>query len=188
MISNSLAGSNKFKTKIKLKVKKNLQVICEINGIAPRFCLVLSDTYSEPNHVSKIKHFTKIVHSWIPLTIFAKTFVLEIWLGYEFVSDYPGFFSFVINRKRRERKTGSKGSDHCSSYTKACIFEKLVLRISLLENVHWTIHISWSIFQICMKFVLPNPRVSHWYVCSYLVTNSISLHLIFFVSHFSQEV
>ena len=161
MISNSLAGSNKFKIKIKLKVKKNLQIICEINGIAPRCCLVLSDTYSEPSHASKIENFTKIVHSWIPLTIFAKTFVLEIWLGYEFVSDYPGFFSFVINRKRRERKTGSKGSDHCSSYSKACIFEKLVLRISLLENVHWTIHISWSIFQICMKFVLPNPRVCH---------------------------
>ena len=40
--------------------------------------------------------FAKIVSGWMESTIFAKKSISDIWLGSEFVSDNPGFFSAII--------------------------------------------------------------------------------------------
>ena len=36
--------------------------------------------------IPKIEHFAKIVNSLYPLTIFAKSFILDVWLGSECAS------------------------------------------------------------------------------------------------------
>ena len=63
-------------------------------GIKLMFFLVVlvcntlnTNTYSKPNQTSQIKRFTKIVNSFQPLTIFAKSFILDIQLGSDFTSE-----------------------------------------------------------------------------------------------------
>ena len=45
-----------------------------------------SDPYSEPTQKSKIKLFAKTINAWKPLFIFIKSFILDVWLGSEYVS------------------------------------------------------------------------------------------------------
>ena len=66
-------------------------------GIAPSFYLVLSEEYSKPTQTSKKERLAKLVDGWIPLTVFAKSFLLDVWLGSEYVSHYPGTFSIIVN-------------------------------------------------------------------------------------------
>ena len=40
-----------------------------------------------------MKYFTKTAHGWIQLTIFAKSSILNVSQGDEYVSDYPEAFS-----------------------------------------------------------------------------------------------
>ena len=40
----------------------------------------------EPSQTSKMEHFAKIVNIFKPLTIFAKTTILDVWLGSVYVS------------------------------------------------------------------------------------------------------
>ena len=47
--------------------------------------------------MNNMKCFPKIVNSWIQSTIFAKSSILDISLGSEYVSDYPEALSIVIN-------------------------------------------------------------------------------------------
>ena len=46
-----------------------------------------SEAYSEPCQTPKIELFVKIVSGWKLLTIFAKSFILDIWRGSEYASD-----------------------------------------------------------------------------------------------------
>ena len=39
------------------------------------------EAYPEPSKTSKMELFVKIVNDFYPLTIFAKSFILDIWLG-----------------------------------------------------------------------------------------------------------
>ena len=57
---------------------------------------VLSEAYSEPSQTFKMERFSKMVNGWILLTFFAKNFILDVWLGSEHVSDYPGIFSIIV--------------------------------------------------------------------------------------------
>ena len=60
------------------------------------FCLVLSGKHFLCE-ASDVKCFAKMVTGWTQITIFAKTFILDVWLDSEYVSDYPGAFSIIIN-------------------------------------------------------------------------------------------
>ena len=46
-----------------------------------------SQVYNETIQTSKIEPFVKLVNGWKPLIIFAKRFILDIWLGSEYASD-----------------------------------------------------------------------------------------------------
>ena len=48
----------------------------------------LTGTYSEPRQTSKIVLFAKTVNSWKPLTIFAKSPILNIWQDPEYAPDW----------------------------------------------------------------------------------------------------
>ena len=43
----------------------------------------LLDPYSEPSQTSKMELFAKLVKGFLPLTVFAKSYILDIWLGFE---------------------------------------------------------------------------------------------------------
>ena len=49
--------------------------------------MLSAEGYSKPNRTSKMERFTKIVNGLNPLTVFAKSFVLDVWQGSEFASD-----------------------------------------------------------------------------------------------------
>ena len=51
---------------------------------------------SEPSQTSKMDFFEKIINSWKPLTIFAKSTILEVWLSSAYVS---GQWSFCLQTK-----------------------------------------------------------------------------------------
>ena len=40
-----------------------------------------TEAYPEPSQTSKMELFAKIVNGFYPLTIFGKSFILDIWLG-----------------------------------------------------------------------------------------------------------
>ena len=42
--------------------------------------------YSEPRQTYKIEHFTKIDNDWKPLTIFAKSSIISVWLFSEYTT------------------------------------------------------------------------------------------------------
>ena len=46
-----------------------------------------SEMYSDPYHTCKWEIFTKIVHGFHPLTIFAKSSLLDVWWKCEYASD-----------------------------------------------------------------------------------------------------
>ena len=50
------------------------------------------EAYSEHSQTSKMEHFPKIVNSWKPLIIMAKSSILDVWQGSEYasgeISDY----------------------------------------------------------------------------------------------------
>ena len=46
-------------------------------------CAQTPEAYSEPSGTSKMEFFAKIVNGWKPLTIFAKSSILDIRLGSE---------------------------------------------------------------------------------------------------------
>ena len=45
-----------------------------------------TEAYSEPCQTSKIESFAKIVNGFMPLTIFAKRSILDVWQGSEYAS------------------------------------------------------------------------------------------------------
>ena len=42
------------------------------------------EAYSQPSQTSKMEVFTKIVNGFQPFTVFIKSSILDIWLGYEY--------------------------------------------------------------------------------------------------------
>ena len=62
---------------------------------------VASDEYSEPSRTSKLELFSKIVNGWKPLTIFAESFILDVRLGSEYVSEHYAFSFFFFFLKNR---------------------------------------------------------------------------------------
>ena len=52
----------------------------------------MSEAYSEPCLRSKMELFAKIVNSFQPVTIFAKSSILDIWLG----SEYTKFMNTIL--------------------------------------------------------------------------------------------
>ena len=49
----------------------------------------MAEAHSEPSQTSKMKFFAKIATGFQLLTIFAKIFILDVWLGSEYASKYP---------------------------------------------------------------------------------------------------
>ena len=52
-----------------------------------------TEAYSESRQTSKMKLFAKLFNCWKPLTIFAKYFILDVWLGFEL----DRFLRFIRN-------------------------------------------------------------------------------------------
>ena len=44
----------------------------------------MAGSYSEPSRTSKMELFAEIVNGWNVLTIFAKNFILDVWMGSEY--------------------------------------------------------------------------------------------------------
>ena len=68
---------------------------CKTSDNALGFCLVLSETYSQYCETPSMKCFPKIANGWAQSTIFAKSFILDVSLGSQYVSDYPEVFSII---------------------------------------------------------------------------------------------
>ena len=49
--------------------------------------LSFTEAYSEPSQTSKMNFFAKTVHCFLPLNIFAKSFIIDVWLSPECASD-----------------------------------------------------------------------------------------------------
>ena len=68
---------------------------CEINDNAPSFCLVLSEAHL-PCETPNIACFAKLANGWIQSTTFAKSSILDVWLGSKYVSE-PDVSSIEAN-------------------------------------------------------------------------------------------
>ena len=49
---------------------------------------VIPEAYSEPTGTSKMELFAKIVKGWKPLLFFAKNCILDVRLGFEYISEF----------------------------------------------------------------------------------------------------
>ena len=94
-------GKSIYNVNIKLNLK--VQEICRYcspdflwNDNAPIFLLDLPEAYL-PCETPNMECFAKIVNGWVQSTIFAKSFILNLLLGSEYVSDYLGVFSIIMN-------------------------------------------------------------------------------------------
>ena len=92
VINNVCPQGNNMKKKLNLKLEKICRnyspIFCEISDKASGFCLILLKAHLIPRETMC---FAKIVNGWIQLPIFAKCSILDVLLGLEYVSDYPGF-------------------------------------------------------------------------------------------------
>lgn len=61
-------------------------VICIISDAFITIFWGITEVYSKPCRTSKIRYFAKIVGRWKPLTIFAKSCILDLWQGSEYIS------------------------------------------------------------------------------------------------------
>ena len=52
--------------------------------------ILSSKVYPEPCQTSKMELFAKIINSFQPLTIILKSFILDVWHGYEYASTSGG--------------------------------------------------------------------------------------------------
>ena len=59
-------------------------------------CFSFPETYSELSKTSSMELFEKIVKSWKPLTIFAKTSILDIWQDSDYASDFS-LLNLILN-------------------------------------------------------------------------------------------
>ena len=57
---------------------------------------VVLEAYTDPSLISKMESFAKIVDAFQALTIFQKSSILDIRLGYEYASEYCQLFSVWI--------------------------------------------------------------------------------------------
>ena len=67
--------------------------------------------HSEPSQTSKMEIYAKIVNGRELLTIFAKSFILDVWLGSEYVSVYiplDNNHNAAYLRKKKEKKKQKK--------------------------------------------------------------------------------
>ena len=71
--------------------------MCRIGDNAPQFSLALLEAYWWPCETSNMKCFAKIVNDWIQSKLFADSSILDVSLGFRYVSDYPEDFSIIIN-------------------------------------------------------------------------------------------
>ena len=53
-------------------------IFCETNGITSNFYLASSAAYIESCQISKMECFAKIANGWILLTVFTKSFILDV--------------------------------------------------------------------------------------------------------------
>ena len=68
--------------------------------MASSFCLVLSEAHLQPCETLYMERFGQIVNGWIQSIKFAKSSILDVWISSEYMSDYIGPFTIVINWER----------------------------------------------------------------------------------------
>ena len=69
----------------------------KLNENASGFFLVSSKAYSQSLETTNMDCIAKIVKGSIPSTVFAKSSILDAWLGSEYPPDYPKIFSVIIS-------------------------------------------------------------------------------------------
>ena len=62
------------------------------------------EVYSEPSQISKTEYFLKIINDWKPLTIFAKSIVLDVWLSSKYGVKYLVRNETQLKKKEEEKK------------------------------------------------------------------------------------
>ena len=67
------------------------------DGMFPPYSMftILPMAYSKPSQISKTEFFAKTVSSWKPLKKFAKSSILDVWLGSEYTSDFNGSLHII---------------------------------------------------------------------------------------------
>ena len=65
-------------------LKKSLKEVFVSGAVTCR----IPETHFESIQTSKMELFAVIVHGFQPLTIFARSFILDVWLGSEYASGF----------------------------------------------------------------------------------------------------
>ena len=87
----------------------------------PMFWLLNSKAYSEPSHKSKMGLFSNVVNGWKPLTIFAKSSLVDAWLGSEYTSETYHKLACKLVRSVTEARLGPSPTSMIES-----VFAKIV--------------------------------------------------------------
>ena len=63
--------------------------------------LKIPKAFSKPSQTSKVQTFAEIVNSKQPLTIFAKSNILDVRMGSEYAStsSFPGMFNILLGKE-----------------------------------------------------------------------------------------
>ena len=70
-------------------------IFCEINNNALSFSVDLPVAHL-PCETPNMECFAKLINDWIHSTKFGKSYILDVLLGSECVSDYLWFFSIIM--------------------------------------------------------------------------------------------
>ena len=92
--------------KSSLLLYTNYDVTCltEDLKILLKFKIFNTETYSEPSRISQMELFAKIVNGFQPLTIFARSSILDVRLGFEYASAEANIFRNIDIWTRKIKK------------------------------------------------------------------------------------
>ena len=94
-----------------------------------------------------MKLFTNIFIAWKPLTIFAKSFILDNWLGSRNATGISKVTSYKCTRK--ENTYAKMQSKYCQSGIESCVMQKLVQPNNL--NIYYEIFGEKAVFKFLRR-------------------------------------
>ena len=103
-----------------------------------------------------MKLFTNIFIAWKPLTIFAKSFILDNWLGSRNATGISKVTSYKCTRK--ENTYAKMQSKYCQSGTESCVMQKLVQPNNL--NIYHEIFGEKAVFKFLRRHAWQRPLLS----------------------------
>ena len=103
-----------------------------------------------------MKLFTNIFITWKPLTIFAKSFILDNWLGSRNATGISKVTSYKCTRK--ENTYAKMQSKYCQSGIESCVMQKLVQPNNL--NIYYEIFGEKAVFKFLRRHAWQRPLLS----------------------------